>query len=157
MRQLSCWNLALLFLALSLASGENFTLRVVNPKSGKPLSKVPVTMFYWNGPPTYSPDAVPKEQIVIHATTDADGVASFALSEPHREHVGFSIGTPWDLAGCWHLKAVSPDVIRQSGTVADYDEKKCGKLKQQGVAKPGEVLIFERRLTTVEKARREVP
>lgn len=150
--------MALWFLVAPLsASPQEITVRIINARSGKPLREVPVTMFLWNGPPTFRFDNVPKGEIVVDATTDENGRAVFQSPQPTTEHVGFSVGTPWDFAGCWHLQESSPAKVLQSGVVADYNETKCGKLRQQVLAKPGEVVIVEKKLTSWEKMRRELP
>jgi len=141
-------------LSLTFTSAQDITIRLVNAKSGKPLRSVPVTIFAWNGPPTYRPDNIPPGQIVVHATTDAEGRAVFHSPEPALEHIGFNVGTPWDFAGCWRLHDLSPEIVFRTGAVADYS---CGKLRWPVSAKPGEVVIVERKLTLWEKMRREIP
>jgi hypothetical protein len=145
------------FVAPLYASSQDITVRLINAKSGKPLGKVPVTMFLWNGPPTFRPDNVTKDVIVGHKITDADGQAVFHLPQPLPEHVGFLLEPPMDFLGCWHLQDSSPETVLRSGVVADYNESKCGKLRQQASAGPGEIVIFEKKLTVGEQMRRELP
>ena len=145
------------FLIPRCASAQDITLRLLDSRSGKPLRKVPVTAFVWNGPATFRPDDIPEDEIVLHEVTDAGGQIIFHVPERRFAHIGFSVGTPVDFAGCWHLGEVSPEKIVQSGLVADYDELRCGRSKVQVSAKPSEVVILERRLSAGEKIRRELP
>lgn len=157
MRQAIAW-VALLFLVFPLgASAQDITMRLIDAKSGKPLRKVPVTMFAWNGPSTFPPDNVPKGEVVMHGTTDKEGRAVFHLPQPTPEHIGFSVGTPWDFAGCWRLRDLSPETVLRSGVVAHYNVSQCGKSSVQVSANPGEVVILEKKLTLWEKMRREIP
>ena len=139
------------------ASGLDITVRLINARSGKPLREVPVTMFSWNGPATYSPDNIPKSELAAHTATDAEGRAVFHSAQPIPQHIGFSVGTPLDFAGCWRLQDSSPETVLHSGVVAAYNEARCGRLKQQVSAKPGEVVIFEKKPTLWEKMRQEIP
>jgi hypothetical protein len=141
-------------LSLPFTSAQDITVRLANAKSGKPLRSVPVTIFTWNGPPTYRSDNVPPGQIVLHLTTDADGRAVFRSPQPPLEHIGFDVGTPWDFAGCWRLHDPSPEMVLRSGVIADYT---CGKRRWPVSAKPGEVVIVERKLRLWEKMCREIP
>jgi hypothetical protein len=152
----ACVALLLLVLPLGV-SAQEITLRLLDARSGQPLKNVPVTMFAWNGPPTFRPDSVPKGEVVIHGLTDQKGLEVFRALQPGLEHLAFSIGTPSVFAGCWHLNDVSPDTVQRSGVVATYDTAKCGKSKAHPSAKPGVVTIVERRLTVWEKMRRELP
>jgi hypothetical protein len=155
MRHLPCEVAVLLLACLSFASAQDITLRLVNAKSGKPLSKIAVSMHAWNGTLDIHKPSDSKH-VIVGATTDADGIAVFHLPQPAPEHLGFNVCCPWDLAGCWHLSDVSPDTVLREGTVAEYNDK-CGKLRRPISAKPGEVVIAERKLTLWEKMRREIP
>lgn len=152
---MGCMTLWFLVLPLS-ASPQDITIRLINATSGKPLSKISVSMGAWNGTFDVRKGPYPEQ---IRMITDAEGRAVFHLPRPTPEHIGFSVGTPWDFAGCWHLRDSSPETVLRSGVVADYDETKCGKRKPkiQVSAKPGEVVIFERKLTLWEKMHRELP
>lgn len=148
--------LSLLFFLTShvQAAPKDVTVRLVNARSGKPLSKALVTIFFWKGTWTFPHEPFPKHDDEL--TNDA-GLAVFHLIEPLPEHLGFSIGSPWDVSGCCCHQNFSLETVLQAGVVAGYDESKCGKLKRQVSAKPGEVVIFEKKLTFWEKMRREIP
>ena len=139
------------------ASPQDIAVRLINGKSGKPLQGVSVRMTAWNGPPTFRPDNIPKSQVAEHATTDAEGRAVFHLPDPPLEHVGFMLEPPMDFFGCWRRDTLSPETILRSGIVAQYDESNCGELKSKVSAKPGEVIIFEKKLTWWQQLRRELP
>jgi hypothetical protein len=127
----------------------------VNAKTGKPLSKVAVTMHAWNG--TFDIHKPPyPERTAIEAITDAEGVAAFHLTQPAPEHIGFLLGSPTDFYGCWG-QVFSPEIVLREGVVADYNESKCGRLRKPLAAKPGEIVIVERKLTRWEHMLREVP
>jgi hypothetical protein len=148
---------ALVFANASRLSAQDIVLRLVNSKSGKPLKNVAVSMFCWNGPPKFQADKVPKSEVIEHGVTDAKGNARFHTNVSGFEHIRFSIDTPWDFAGCWSLNDVSAATVLRVGTVASYDEEKCGKAARNVSAKPGEVVIFEKKLTIGEKVHRELP
>jgi hypothetical protein len=59
--------------------------------------------------------------------------------------------------GCWRLVDISPENVMRSGVVADYNESKCGKLKTQVSASPGEVVIVDKKLTLGQQMRQEIP
>lgn len=141
------------------ASGQNVTVRLIDAKSGKPLSNVPVAMFAYDGTLMSNPQKKPPYPGHNESSvTDAEGKAVFRLPQPHTEHIGFSIVSPAvDFAGCWRLPDLSPDAVLQSGVVSGYDEAKCGKLRTHISAQPGEVVIYEKRLTFWQKLRRELP
>jgi hypothetical protein len=142
----------LFLLAPLRASAQDLTIRVIDARSGKPLRRVDVAVVSWNGPPTS-----PKDKLAMDGTTDSEGRVLFRLPQPLRAHIGFEVGDPWDLAGCWHVRGASPEAVLRYGLVADYNESKCGKSKVKVSARPGEVIIVERKLTTWEKMRRELP
>jgi hypothetical protein len=151
-------GIALWFLVAPLgASAQHITVRLINAKSGKPLREVPVTMFFWNGPPTFRPDNIPKGEVVVHTTTDAKGQAVFHMPEAIPEHIGFSIGGPRDFVGCWRQRDLSLEAVIRSGVVADYNESKCGKLRTKVSAEPGEVVIVDKKLTLRDQMRQEIP
>ncbi len=151
-----------LVLIASPALGQTVTVRLINAKSGKPLSKVPVEMFAYNGTLRFDPQKNPPypEHSEVFVTTDAQGKAVFPLPQPHTEHISFSIVDPaGDFADCWRLSDLSPEAVLHSGAVAEYDEAKCGKLRT-GISaqpRPGEVVIYEKKVTFWQKVRRELP
>jgi hypothetical protein len=113
-------------------------------------------MSTWNGTFDIHKPPVPHKE-TVDAITDAKGVAVFHLPQPIPDHVGFDIGGPRDFVGCWRLVDISPENVMRSGVVADYNESKCGKLKTQVSASPGEVVIVDKKLTLGQQMRQEIP
>jgi hypothetical protein len=138
------------------ASAKDIRVQLVNAKSGKPLTKVRVAMSSWNGVFDVHQQHPPQMQIAV-ATSDTQGVAVFQLPLQIPEHIGFDIGGLREFAGCWRLSGLTPEKVLQSGVVADYNEPKCGKLTMQFTAKPGEVIIIDKKLTLRERMREEIP
>jgi hypothetical protein len=145
----------LLLAGLSLATGQDIKVRLVNAKSGKPLSKVTVSMQAWIG--TFDIHKPDPKQIVVEATatTNGEGVAVFHITQPAPEHIGFLLQPPMDFYGCWG-QIFSPEIVLRGG-VADYNQSKCGRLRKPISAEPGDVVIVERKLTAWEHMRREMP
>lgn len=156
----ACWCYLACLVMLSApspcASAQDITVRLVNARSGKPLSRVRVAMLTWNGIFDIHKPPLPHIE-TVEATTDAMGVAVFHLRQPIPEHLSFEIGGLRDFAGCWRLRDLSPKTVLQSGVVADYNESKCGKLRTQLSAKPGEVVIVDKKLTLWDQMRQELP
>jgi hypothetical protein len=150
-----CIALCLLVATLS-ASAQDISVRLVNAKSGKPLCRIRVAMSTWNGTFDIHRPPLPHRE-TVEAITDAKGVAVFHLPQPIPERVGFEIGGLRDFAGCWRLRDLSPATVLRSGVVADYNESKCGKLRTQASAKPGEVVIVDKKLTLGDQMRQELP
>jgi hypothetical protein len=125
----------------------------MDARSGKPLKGILVEMFAWHG--QSSPRSEGSGNTKVQATTNEEGRAIFHLDEPLPEKVGFLLVPPDDFGGCWGQQ-FSPQEVLQSGAVANFAPK-CGRLKWKPFPKPGEIVIFEKKLTSWEKMRREVP
>jgi hypothetical protein len=110
-------------------------------------------MFTWQG--ESSPRANSDERAKVQTTTNENGKAIFQLGEPLPEKIGFLLVPPDEFGGCWGQE-FSPKDVLQSGAVANFLPK-CGKLKWKVSAVAGEIIIFEKKLTPLEKMRREVP
>ena len=152
---LPLWLAAVVFIPL-YGSPPTITLHVIDARSGKPLKGIKVEMFTSDAGSSVKPEEPKtKPNKTQEATTDNDGRAVFELFEPLPESVGFLLVPPDDFASCWGQLFSAKEVL-ESGAVADFAPR-CGKLKWKASAKPGEVLIFEKRLTTWEKMRREMP
>jgi hypothetical protein len=149
--------LFLLTTGQSSPSDTDVTVRLIDARTGKPLKKATVRMFAWNGEWKYDPRKPAVERTKLNAIADAQGQAVFRLSRPFPEHIGFLLLPPDDFAGCCCRQNLSPQEAWQSGATADYDQSKCGELKSKVVPKPGEIVIFEKKLTAWEKMRREIP
>jgi len=139
------------------ASPQDVIVQLVDARSGKPLSKVSVAMISWSGDSKFDPQHPSPRHERVETITNTEGRAIFHLAQPSFEHLGFMLEPPTDFFGCWNRSAFSPELVLRSGVVAEYDESKCGRLKNPVSAKPGEVIIFEKRLTWWEHLRRELP
>jgi len=138
-------------------SDTDFAVRLINARSGKPLKGATITVSAWNGEWKYDPKKASTKRTIINVTTDAEGRALFHLPQPLPEHIGFLPVPPDDFAGCCCRQNFSPEAVRHSGAVADYDQSKCGELKSKAVPMPGQIIIFEKKLGAWEKMRREIP
>jgi len=151
----ACLMFGLLVFWVPCATGQSITLRLVSAKSGKPLSKTNAAMCTWNG--TFDIHRPPyPERICVGAITDKSGTAVFQLPKPLPEKIGFDIGGVRNFAGCWRLPNTSPENVLRSGVVAAYSEK-CGKLRAPLTARPGEVVIADRKISLWENMRTEIP
>jgi hypothetical protein len=135
---------------LSSTSSE-VTLRLIDAKSVKPLNGIAVHIFMWSG--AFDPKHPPKT-VSIDATTDELGQVVFRLPEPAPDNVAFTL-SPEELWGCWSGDFSVVEVLR-AGVVASY-KSSCGKLKHQLSARPGEIIIFDKRLRVGDRVRRELP
>jgi hypothetical protein len=113
-------------------------------------------MSSWNGTFDIHKPPYPRRE-TAEGTPDTEGKIIFHFPPPAPEHIGFSVGNPRDFAGCWRLRDFSLEAVIRSGVVAEYNESKCGKQKTQVTAKPGEVVIMEKRLTLGQQMRQEIP
>lgn len=138
------------------ASAQDITVRLLNAKSGKPMSGIRVAMSTWNGTFDIHRPPLPHKK-TADTVTNVKGIVVFRLTHPIPEHVGFDVGGLRDFAGCWRLLDLSLEKVIRSGIVADYNESKCGKLKIRVSAKPGEVVILDRKLTKWDRMRQEIP
>lgn len=151
-----CFTMVWIVLFSPQALATEISVRLVNAKTGKPFPKVRVAMSMWNGNFDIKRPPLPHKDIV-DATTDSNGRVVFRLPQPTPEHLGFDVGSPLDFAGCWTLPDFSIEAVERLGLVAGYNESKCGESKARVSAKPGEIVIVERKLTLAEKMRRELP
>jgi len=132
----------------------NITLRLIDARSGKPLNGIHVYLTTWNG--VFDPRTDTPQRTLVGGVTDNQGLAVFHLSEPFPEHVRFNVfsGVTW---ACGDTNQdVRPEEVLQAGLVRDYAPR-CGKLKYHATAKPGEIVIFDKRLTRWDMIRREIP
>jgi hypothetical protein len=147
-----------LFVIVPPAFGQaQITLRFIDPESGKPLKGIYGDILAGN---TDKFDGTTKT-IVWNATpkkTDREGKVVFQLPDPVPRYLLCSADV-LDLHGCSSGVFSAKDVLR-TGVVAVFDTKKlrwCGKLKTQAAAKPGEIVIFDKRMTVWERMLQEIP
>jgi hypothetical protein len=141
---------------LSFDPAKSITVRQINARTIKPLSKVQVSMSMWNG--TFDIHRPPYPRIeLISTVSDSTGLAHFNLPDPLPEHVGIDIGGPRNFVGCSRLTLDSPLEVLKTGLVADYNQAKCGKVKAKLSSSPGEVIIVDRKLRVWDVMRQEIP
>jgi hypothetical protein len=160
-------GLASLFMfASAVYCQTDITLRFLDTESGKPIKAISVSVYAWdenNGHQKPQPSGIlqiDKNTQVIK--TDKDGQAIFQLYyQPSlKTLVVTSTGV---LRGCSAYQFSIEEVLR-SGIVASYradrptdKHKWCVALKAQATAKPGEVIIFDKRMTVLDRMRQEIP
>ena len=154
-------SLALLWL-LSLfvipAFGQTqITLRFIDSESGKPLKGIYEGI---NGGNSDKRDGTTKTIVWQSALkkTDNEGKVIVQLPEPAPRYIFYSADV-LQLHGCSSGVFLLEDIVR-AGVVAGFNAKKTPwscTLKAQATAMPGEIIIFDRRLTLWEKIRQEIP
>jgi 5-hydroxyisourate hydrolase-like protein (transthyretin family) len=154
----------LLFIAVgthfprSEGSAGEITVRILDAKTGKPLAKLFVSAFAWNPAADLKLHAYSFGQQISSGTTDNEGRAVVHLSAQPGDQIGLDVrASAGDLYGCWERKPFSLKVILNTGLVAEYNASKCGKLRWQPSAKPGEIVLIDRKLTLWDHVRRETP
>jgi hypothetical protein len=139
-------------------SAGDITVRILNAKTGKPFAKFFVSVFAWNPPADLKPHEYSFGQEIGRGTTDDEGRAVIQVPAQPTDQIALDISAPaGDLYGCWQRKAFSVNQILATGLVADYNASKCGKLRWQPSAKPGEIVLIDRKLSWWDHVRRETP
>ncbi len=122
------------------------TVRLLDANNGKPLKGVSLGFLVWEG----------KGRAVelSNAITNADGRIVLRLPSPVPERVGITY-SPNEVRSCSD-EAFPTVQILKTGIVAEY---KCddGKLKRFPTRTAGELVIFTRRVSLLERLRREIP
>jgi hypothetical protein len=143
-RFLSSLALALL---LTTTAGKpaptDIVVRFLNPKSGKPLTKVGILVLLWNESQSNGNSEKPPSHLSLK--TDEHGEIHIHLNDPLPSRVTLSNSV--QLAGCSELVFDVLEAIR-SGVVAKFDvnRKWCGQLKARPTAKPGEIVVFDKKV-----------
>lgn len=141
-----------------VGGGQVARIRVLllDAKSDKPINKVSVTMFLWNG--TWDiKKGLPVDYHAFDGKTNAEGIVVFDLPQSPPEHMAFQSVDIW---GCSTLSFSTSEAIK-SGVVAPYkhDAPQCyhGVLKGDRAPVPGEVIIFDQKITAWQRMLREIP
>jgi len=152
----------LLILVRSGFAQVDVTLHLVDADTGKPLKGIGVSVSAWDEnegrqkPPPAGVIKIDKNRQIV--TTDKEGKGIFRLYyEPAL--ITLYIFSP-DLRGCSSTRRFPIEEVLRSGMVASYQAGKpkwCGQLKAHATAKPGEVVIFDKRLTAWDRMRQEIP
>jgi hypothetical protein len=122
-------------------------------KNGKPISRIVVFVS------TREVDSLaitPGEKITrVTTKTDKEGKVRFRLSRPLPKFIIISYSS-MDLYGCSEGR-FSPEEVLRIGTIAQYHPDYCPARKWQVTPKPGEIIIFEKRMTFWDQIKRELP
>jgi hypothetical protein len=151
--------LLLMVFATPIAKVEQIskiTVRLMDVKSNKPLKKISVDMFLWSG--TWDvKKGLPSDYHVFAGKTNAEGLVVFDLPQAFPEHIGFH---SVDLLGC-SIPDFSTSEIIKSGAVAPYkrDSPQCyhGELTGKRTPVPGEVIIYDQKVSARQRLLREIP
>jgi len=131
---------------------HRLTVRLLDPRNGKPLTGVSLGILVWKQGRTID---------LGNAVTDAHGVATFHLPDVIPERIGIN-HSPVELRWCCD-QAFPTDTILKTGMVAqcrcDEVNFKCDqfKLKTTPSAAAGELVVFARRVTFWEHFVSELP
>lgn len=141
--------LASLTLARPASAQREVSIRFLDFESGKPIKKLGVMITGYKGDPSHGKAADSTILFSVSKKTDQDGRVVVQLTEPlpDRIHV-----YSFDLAQS--LSGFSPAEVLKAGSVVEYRDNTP---KLQISAKPGEILILNRKLTAWDKMRREIP
>lgn len=165
-----CRGLALsvfLFLCLLVFTSTTFgqtdiTLRFLDADTGKPLKGIGVSVDAWDEnegrqkPPPAGVIKIDKNSQIV--ATDKEGRGIFRLYYEPALITLYIFST--DLRGCSSTHRFSIEEVRRTGAVASYEASKpkwCGQLKAHATAKPGELVIFDKRLTLWDRMLQEIP
>jgi hypothetical protein len=152
---------AAFFAALALPSRPAPAQRVVKVRlldyrSDQPIINTYVQITFWNG--KNPQDMALKKNIVFQSTgkTDRTGRVSFLVPEPIPGHINvMSIDFFLNNAS-----VMSTAEVLRSGAVLPYPGRQKGKrpkAKAQASAEPGEILVFNKKMTAWDRIRREIP
>jgi hypothetical protein len=119
------------------ASPSEIVIRFLNMNSGKPLTGVQVQISTWNSPAPHREADI----TTLNAKTDKTGKILIHLQEPLAKYLSFR--SPNELRECSDQEFAIADAI-QSGIVAKLHAK-CGQLKFAPTAKPGEIIVFDKK------------
>lgn len=153
------WLLFLMVFAAPIVRVEQIskiTVRLLDVRSNKPLKNISVEMFLWNG--TWDiKKGLPSDYHVFSGKTNAEGLVVFDLPQPFPEHIGFH---SMNLLGC-SISDFSASEVIKSGAVAPYklNVPQCyhGTLTGKRTSVPGEVIIYDQRVSARQRLLREIP
>jgi hypothetical protein len=154
-------TLGLLVFVPATYGQSDITLRFLDSESGKPIRGISVSVFARDeikGPVSNSPIGtvrIDKNSQVIK--TDKEGKATFRVYQPTLKYL--LIDSVGELRGC-SARDFSMEEVLHSGLVADYHAGRaqwCGTLRVRATANPGEIVIFDKKITKLDHARQEIP
>jgi hypothetical protein len=146
----------------SFAQQVDITLRFLDAESGKPIKGISVSVSAWEnkeGIQKPKPSGVLNiDKNTQEMKTDKDGKGIFHFYYQLSLKI-LDVTTVRDLRGCSAFQFSIEEVLR-SGVVANYqadNHKWCVPLKARATAKPGEIVIFDKRMTVWDRIRQEIP
>lgn len=152
------WVSTLSFLALGFLANapvafcQTFvTLRLIDAESGKPLKGISVGIMV----PDKDESSAPNKEgvLLVVMEIDKEGRGKFRVPEPPPQYVEFT--SSGALHGCSDRKLSIEEALR-TGLVAAYQYDPthpgwCAELKAQASAKPGEIVIFDKSVTNLDR------
>lgn len=135
------------------------TLRFLDAASGRPIKGISVSVDAWDenrGRQKPQPDGILKINKNSQVIKDGEGIFRLYQEPSLKTLYVTSVG---ELRGC-SKNEFSIDEVLRSGVVANYkpdNHKWCVPLKAQATAKPGEIFIFDKRMTVWDRMRQEIP
>lgn len=124
----------------SRGSSTEIVVRFLDGRTGKPLTKVGIQFISWT-----TDDLNPKSEKIMKiwdgGKTDKEGRLFVQFTIPLPQHLSYR--SPNELRECSNERFSVEDALR-SGILAKYSEK-CGKLKAIATARPGEIVVFDRK------------
>jgi hypothetical protein len=131
------------------AAQQNITLRILDYKSAKPMAKLYLSIEGFNG--DLSPGGSWTIVMRISTKTDRNGSVVVSVPEPPPEHMRVS---SFDLFE--GIADFSPADVLKSGTVMQYGHATEAQ-KAKVAARPGEVVVFNKRITAWDRMLQEIP
>jgi hypothetical protein len=127
-------------------TGHHLSVISLDAKSGKPIKHVSVGLSLRN--------EKGRQVGLSDAVTSGAGIANFDLADPVPEYIEITY-SPFELWSCSNIAFPTAQIFGV-GMVARYT---CddGRLKWSATPKPGELIIFSKRITLWERMRREIP
>jgi len=138
----------LLFAEMSICSAQDFSVRLVDVRNGRPFPNQTVTIQYRK----IAGGLLDFETFTIKA--DANGSAAFKLPSPTPPKVSI---TAYDLYPCYDLQPTDTQQLREFGLATHCSKPSQGcrckfsKQASQTKARPGEVVLLARPVTRWEK------
>ena len=161
-RCLQVCALGLLAFVPSAHCQTDIILRFIDAESGKPINGISVSVNAWDenrGRQKPQPGGIlriDKNMAIVKTGKDGKGIFHLYYQPSLKTLDVDPIGT---LRGCSRYEFSIEEVLR-SGVVASYqagNPKWCVSLKAHANARPGEIVIFDKRLTLLDRIRQEIP
>ncbi len=129
-------------------SSNEITIRFVEPKTGEPLRKMWVGLTQYKDHPPKGPIPAKFVLATSQRQTDANGKVAFCLHEPIPTYLAVH---SFDLSNNGSLLSV--EEVMNRGVVLDFSKRSAAGT----LPKPGIILFVERRISTLDRMRQELP